>query len=245
MLLKANDIAHISYSHSDCKDVWKVYFSQMEKYWNVGMQNIFLVNKSNIKIPSRYTKYEYDEKKPYTKRLLDCLESLSNYKYIFFDHEDMFLYDSPDYEEINFYLQELFNNKYEYIKLIKTSNSSYKPVENSSTLFEFDFNSRWIFSIQPSFWNRDRLIDLINKIGDNTHWGFELKSQKYLKKLRIKSAFSHRQGKKRGIYHFDNNVYPYIATAIVKGQWNLKEYKSELEYILAKCEIDPNLRGYF
>ena len=203
MLLKANDIAHITCSHSDCEMSKVAYIDgKILECWDA---KYFLVNKSILKYLLDIQNTNMIEKT--YKRLLDCLESLSNYKYIFFDHEDMFLYDSPDYEEINFYLQELFNNKYEYIKLIKTSNSSYKPVENSSTLFEFDFNSRWIFSIQPSFWNRDRLIDLINKIGDNTHWGFELKSQKYLKKLRIKSAFSHRQGKKRGIYHFDNNVF--------------------------------------
>ena len=38
---------------------------------------------------------------------------------------------------------------------------------------------------------------------------------------------------KRGAHHYDSSVYPYIATAIVKGKWNVTEYKNELTNIIS------------
>ena len=38
------------------------------------------------------------------------------------------------------------------------------------------------------------------------------------------------------MYHFDSLVYPYIATAIVKGKWNFQEYP-ELKKLLDSYNI--------
>ena len=243
MLLDSDKIAHITHSHTDCSDIWKIYFNQMSKFWNVGMQSVFLVNSSELNIPSRYKIFKYDQNDSYSKRLIKSLKSLNQYEYIFFDHEDMFLYKKPDYEEINTYLLQLFNGKYDYIRLIKSSNCKYKLVENYTTLFEINLNSKWIFSLQPSFWNRIKLLNLLEKNGNCSGWDLELKSQKVLKNLKISSAFSHRKGKKRGLHHFDNDIYPYIATAIIKGRWNISEYSYELADLFKEYNVDPSLRG--
>lgn len=243
MLTKGHKIAHVTHSHTDCSDVWELYFEQMNKYWNTGMKNFFLVNKTNLKIPNKYKKFEYGDSQSYSDRLISCLSSLGEYEYIFFDHEDMFLYGSPDYDEINLYLELLFAKKFDYIRLIKSTNCKFKPIDNLKTLFEIDLNSKWIFSIQPSFWNRLELLNLIKQSKNCNGWELEVKSQKALRKLKIKSAFSHREGNKRGMHHFDNDVYPYIATAIIKGKWNTSEYPSELMKLFDEYKIDPSIRG--
>lgn len=243
MLINANKIAHVTHTHTDCADVWKLYFGQTNKYWDSGMQKFLLVNKTNLNIPSTYIKFEYDNHQLYSDRLISFLESLNEYEYIFFDHEDMFLYDKPDYEEINSYLDLLFKKKYDYIRLIKSTNCKFKNIENYKTLFEISLNSKWIFSIQPSFWNRLKLLEVISKNKNCNGWELEIKSQKILKKLKIKSAFSHRQGNKRGLHHFDNDIYPYIATAIIKGRWNTKEYNIELQELFNNYKINPIFRG--
>jgi len=243
MLTKAHKIAHVTHSHTDCSDVWRIYFEQMSKYWNSGMQNIFLVNKTNLKIPSKYKKFEYLDSQSYSDRLISCLSALEEYDYIFFDHEDMFLYSAPDFKEINLYLDLLFEDKYDYIRLIKSSNCKFKQIDKFKTLFEINLNSKWLFSIQPSFWNRLKLLNIIKQNKNCNGWELEVKSQKVLKKLKIKSAFSHREGKKRGLYHFDNDIYPYIATAIIKGKWNTSEYANELKDLFIEYKIDPLLRG--
>ena len=43
--------------------------------------------------------------------------------------------------------------------------------------------------------------------------------------------------------HWDSKTFPYIATAIVKGKWNLSEYKQELGMILSSYKIDLGARG--
>ncbi len=44
--------------------------------------------------------------------------------------------------------------------------------------------------------------------------------------------------------HYDSNIFPYIATTLVKGKWNTKEYP-ELYEILNSYNIDVSIRGEF
>jgi hypothetical protein len=48
---------------------------------------------------------------------------------------------------------------------------------------------------------------------------------------------------KRGGNHYDSNVYPYIATALVKGKWIISEYSDQLTKLLINYNIDQNKRG--
>ena len=48
---------------------------------------------------------------------------------------------------------------------------------------------------------------------------------------------------KRGLYHCDSIVFPYIATAINKGRWNTSEYRKELTLMFSKYDINPTIRG--
>ena len=45
--------------------------------------------------------------------------------------------------------------------------------------------------------------------------------------------------------HWDSKVYPYVATAIVKGKWNYSEYESELSSLHKEYNVDKNIRGEF
>ena len=67
--------------------------------------------------------------------------------------------------------------------------------------------------------------------------------ESYLKKLKISSAYSHKGSSQRGLHHFDNEVYPFIATAINKGRWNTSEYNDELSILFKMYNVDPELRG--
>ena len=46
--------------------------------------------------------------------------------------------------------------------------------------------------------------------------------------LSLKEKKSEIIDKKRGKFHYDSSVYPYVCTAVIKGKWNFKEYKKEL-----------------
>ena len=49
--------------------------------------------------------------------------------------------------------------------------------------------------------------------------------------------------KKRGLYHYDSTIFPYIATAINKGKWNMSEYSKELDFLFKEYNVNPFERG--
>ena len=79
------------YTHTDCKDIWKMFFNQVNKYLP-RIQKIILVNKDDSDIPLEYQKIFYNENLNYTKRVAQCLEQLHN-ETILFIHEDMILFE--------------------------------------------------------------------------------------------------------------------------------------------------------
>jgi hypothetical protein len=236
-------ICHITYTHTDCADVWPVYFHQMQRFFDLGMKHIVSVNRLHDGIPSHVRSIVYDDSLPYPQRLLSSLDRLTEFEYVFFDHEDMFLYGEPDREELMNYYTHLTSRELDHIRMIKGGDCKYEQVQGVPSLFRLDLRSKWIFSIQPGFWKRTVLMDILKANPNVNIWDFEVKSQKAVKKLNLKAGFSYRQGAKRGLHHFDNDVYPYIATAIVKGKWNLGEYKDELVSLLVEHCIDPTARG--
>jgi hypothetical protein len=81
-------------------------------------------------------------------------------------------------------------------------------------------------------------------------------------KSKVKSIFDEPQNSialkeisPRGLYymntekpvggHFDSVVYPYTATALVKGKWNMKEYSSQLTEIFQEYDLNVNERGTY
>lgn len=238
-------VCHLTYTHSDCADVWPVYFHQMQRFFALGMEHMVAVNRFDDRLPSDARPIVYDDAHPYPRRLVSCLERLCEFDYVFFDHEDMFLYAEPDREELRSYYACLTSGDLDHIRMIKGGDCKYEQVQGIPSLFRLDPRSKWIFSIQPGFWKRTALIDVLKANPNVNIWDFEVKSQKAVKKLKLKAGFSYRQGAKRGLHHFDNDVYPYIATAIVKGKWNLREYREELGSLLAEHGIDSTARGVF
>jgi hypothetical protein len=244
MKLFDDDICHLTFTHSDCSDLWPMYFGEMKKFFCTKNHFVALNSKSR-KIPKEIKQIIYNDSLKYPARLFSVLDSLKKYKYIFFDHEDMFLYKKPIINEIRKYYSALKEKKYQHIRLIKGGDCIYKQDNEIESLYAFDLKSKWIFSIQPGFWDREVLMEILSQNINVNIWDLETRSQKVVKKLKLKAAFSHLKGQKRGIFHYDNSVYPYIATALNKGRWNLKEYKNEIEKLFKKYRISPDDRDWY
>lgn len=238
-----NKICHLTFSHTDCADIWPAYFGETRKYLKTNMKHFMCVDKITDLIPKDVIPIVYDATKPYPQRLLYCLEQLKDYEYVFFDHEDMFLYDSPNEQLMQKYYDFIKTNKVDHIRMGKGgSHWSWKIGEVPSLHRILPF-SRWIFSIQPSFWNRVAYMNVLKENLNCNIWELEVRSQPAVKKLKLRAAYSYDQGVKRGLHHYDNNAYPYIATAIGKGKWNYSEYKTELDKVFNEYHIDPKTRG--
>jgi hypothetical protein len=184
---------------------------------------------------SDYNRVIYDETKSYTERLSESLEQI-NEEVFLFTHEDMILFDRPNYEYLQKYHSYVIDKKVNSIKLVYAGDGGGIEAECDDTLVFNEFSK---FSIQPTIISKNILLQIASNVGALNIWDFE--------NAIVGSGmdFSAKRGdeKKRGIYHYDSFVYPYVATAINKGKWNITEYQNELNPIFEEYSINPFDRG--
>lgn len=230
----------VLYTHTDVKDVWSPFFGQTEKYLK-DYNKYILVNKDDESIPSNYTKVYYNDSSRYIDRLIETLEQI-NEDYVLYQHEDMFLYDKPDTKLLNDFTSKITDDK-PFIRLMRGGNGVGPSDVDFKDLKLMDTSFQYIFAIQPTIWRRDKLIELLKNTEGRDIWDFEVKAQKTCRDRNMIGYYIDDGSPKRGKSHWDSKIYPYIATAISKGKWNVKEYSSELNAIANEYSINLSERG--
>lgn len=228
----------VVYTHTDMTDVWVPFFGQFEKYIPKDYKVYVLVNsKINAEyegIPNDYYKITYDDSLSYTERLKSCLPSIQE-EVILFLHEDMILYAEPKLEYLDKYFEYVNNLQAESIRLLYAG-ENFMASQFDETLVVNEFAK---FQIQPTIVRKEVLEKLVEGVGAKTIWEFEEAivgaGMDYMAKIGGEP--------KRGIYHYDSFVFPYVATAINKGKWNFMEYQKELDGICREYNINPFERG--
>lgn len=224
------NLAIVAYTHTDMKDVWNAFFTRLERY--VGSYTTYVaVNAPSELIPSKYIQLHYNDSNLYTDRWLEVLEQMEE-SVILFLHEDMILYDQPDLKLIEVYAGYVQADSARSIKLISTDFAGQRA-DFDSTLIESNF------SVQPTLIKKELFIDILKKHGPAGIWDFEKSVTDVNGDYMVKLG----DEKKRGLYHYDSKVFPYIATAISKGRWNYSEYKDELRELFEEFEINAFIRG--
>jgi len=182
----------------------------------------------------------YDNVNPYYKVWVDAL-TIFNSDYFIYLQEDFLLYSEVNQTKIDEYLQILKDNaEYSFVRLIKSGKLN--KVKISDTLYEIESTNEQIFSMQSTIWRTKDYIKLMESVKDDK-WLENDKYREVMIEHNIKGLYHYDSENKRGGNHYDSNVYPYIATALVKGKWNLSEYPTELGDILTKNNININTRG--
>lgn len=223
------------YTHTDYKDVWPPFFGQLKKFLPEAKLYV-LVNKNDSDIPHDSTIIIYDDSKIYTERLKEGLNKLTCNEFLFI-HEDMYLYDTPNMSIIEKYIGYIQTKKVDSIKLIYVAGD-----DNKSSLDEtLILNQYSKFSIQPTLITKETLMTKLNALGPLNIYDLERSIQNSGNDFMCKIGGEI----KRGSGHYDSLVFPYIATAIVRGKWNYLEYRNELDNILTEYNIDKNNRGLF
>jgi hypothetical protein len=152
-----------------------------------------------------------------------------------FMHEDMILFDKIDFQSLEKYIRYINNESAESIKLILAGDGF---IESSidKTLVTNQYSK---FSIQPTITTKKVFREHINTLPKLNIWQFEEAV------ITHGSDYMVRIGgeKKRGLYHYDSLIFPYVATAINKGKWNLNEYQQELNPMFEEYGINPFERG--
>lgn len=222
----------VVYTHTDMKDIWPMFFGQLKKY--VGNTKIYVAVNKNDSYLSNYTTITYDDSKKYTERWKQILSEISE-EIILFLHEDMILFDSINFNYIEKYYNYIKNNDANSIKLILAGENFTKSSFDDTLVY----NEYSKFSIQPTIVTKEVFLTTINNCGELNIWEFEQAvvgtGRDYM--VRIGGE------KKRGLYHYDSLVFPYVATAINKGKWNLNEYMDVLNPMFEEYNINPFERG--
>ena len=108
-----------------------------------------------------------------------------------------------------------------------------------------DQQDRNFFAQQASVWKtRDFEKVFESAPPENTRMQHEPQGSDICRSLGYKGLQHYSGTRKRGIHHYDSSIYPCIATAVVKGLWNISEYPSELSEVGREFNIDFTLRGY-
>jgi len=223
------DVPIVVYTHTDMKDVWSMFFGQLKKY--LPNNKIYVVVNEDDTQLSDMIRIIYDDTKPYTERWKEALPQI-NEETIIFLHEDMILFDEVDMSYIQRYYNLVNSGRVESIKMIYT-NSTNPPSDIDNTLIQS------AFSIQPTLISKKSFVSLVESVPPLNIWKFEeaIESNDNHYMVRLGNE------KQRGKYHCDSIVFPYIATAINKGKWNMSEYRKELDKLFGEYNINPFERG--
>jgi hypothetical protein len=227
----------VAYTNSNCSDLWDAFQNQTKKHSNIPLYMISDKEVNNINLSEMFI---YNNEDPYYKVWVDAL-SRFNSEYFIYLQEDFFLYDNVNQEKLNEYVDFLKNNQdYSFVRLIKSGQLG--DIKLSDTLYEIESSNPFIFAMQATIWRTSDYMALMEAVKEDK-W---LETSNYpntMNRLGIKGVYHYDNEPKRGGNHYDSNVYPYIATALVKGKWITSEYGDLLENILKENNINVNNRG--
>lgn len=227
----------VAYTNSNCSDLWDVFQKQTKKHTDLPLYMISDKEVNNVNLSELFI---YNNEDPYYKVWVDAL-SRFNSEYFIYLQEDFFLYHDVDKNKLNEYLEFLKNNpEYSFVRLLKSGDLG--ETKLSDTLYEIESTNPFIFAMQATIWRTSDYIALMERV-KSFNW---LENEDYTRSMvnmNMRGVYHYDNEPKRGGNHYDSNVYPYIATALVKGKWITSEYNEILTNILKENNVDINKRG--
>lgn len=234
-----NMVPIVVYSHSDYSDLWVPFFNRLEKYFK-NCKIYFFTNENEIVLNNNLNieKVFYNDDVLYSDRLNSCLNKIDE-EFILFLHEDMILYDYVNIDNVIDCLEFLRNNtQYNFVRLIKSG------IKTNTKIFDFLYKIEtedFQFSITPTIWRTETLLNVCKKFNNSTIWDLELNGDTYFRETKIQGLYTFKNENIRGGHH-DSKVFPHMCSAIFKGRWNL-EYKKELDDLFEEYNINKDDRG--
>jgi len=241
-----DDIVLVINTHSSYGDLWKMFFDSLEQYLPTVKRYVFV----DEEIPDEKSiTFHYDKTNLFRTQFLNCIKKVKE-KYCIFISEDYILYDKPRLDLIERYKNILEENKYlsfiRFTKGIEYGEPKFKKYED---LYEMSNVFPYFYSQTAGLWRTRDLEKIFLHSNDahiaNTDYenSFEWQATSVCQRLNIQGLLAYHGERKRGKYHYDNIIFPYIVTALVKGKWNISGYRQELMPVLQKYKIDPRIRG--
>ena len=243
-------------THSSSSDLWSIFFSQLEKHFlepsrQQGFKGtVYVFTDDSLGIPTKYKSVLYDKGESFRTQYLQCIKEVED-ELVLYLNEDYILYDSVNLSKISEYLKILkADPNLSFIRFTRGPNITDKKL--SSDLFYLSHDQPFFYSQTAAIW-RKSVLQKIHELGPNLHIGpkgvtdghFEVEANKICKDLNLQGVVAYNSEPMRGDCHYDSCVFPYTASAVVKGKWNLKEYSKELFPLLLTHQINLGERGVF
>jgi hypothetical protein len=207
-----------------------MYFGRIKKYFPSIKNNYIMCD---IKIPYDSC-FLYNDSEPYSKQMIDVLNQIPT-NYVIYSQEDYILFDYVKEDNIQKYIDVLDNDKkINFIRLIQSGLNNHFEIYNED-LIVIDPNIKYYFSTQITIWRKE-VLKLMFELSQVQSIFDEPKNSSYLKQLGGLGLVPINKGNKVG-GHYNSYDYPYIATAKVKGKWNINEYPDELKELFKEYDI--------
>ena len=230
------NLSLLTYTHSKAKDLHKPFYERILKFFP-DMKNIYFTSNEEIEYGKCIV---YNDNDNHSKQMVDALTQIPT-DYIIYSQEDYILFDYVKVDELINCLNLLESDKsIPFIRLIHSGLGN-PSVKYNNDFYHIDPNSSYYFSTQITLWRKSILIDMYNS--SNVKMIFdESQNSSHLRAISARGLFSAKKGSRVG-NHYNSWIYPYTATAIVKGKWNISEYQKELDELFSEYDINPLERG--
>jgi hypothetical protein len=230
-------IAQIAYTNSNCRDLWEMFIKQNRRHTQMPLYMVSDVQPENCGYEDVLI---YQNSDPYYKVWSDAVQKFGG-EYFIYLQEDFLLYADVNQQKIDEFVEFLKKHpEYSFVRLLKSGSLGSKKLADD--LYEIEASNSNIFAMQATIWRSTDYQKLMN-VTKESRW---LETSNYRDKMiamNMKGAYYYGGESRIGKMHYDSRVYPYIATALVRGNWDMSEYGMKLGNILAEHHIDLNRRG--
>lgn len=225
-------------THSSCADVWPLFFGQLGRHWP-GHPRVLVASDVDGAFGANARRVPYRAADPFAVQYAGALAAVSTPLTLTLQ-EDYPLYGPVDDSELGSLARLLLgSNDLDFVRLIRSGQGMLLPIGLRLHALGDDFWPR--YSMQASLWRTEVLRALYAGRADATPWDAEPAIDRE-HGPRLRGAIVYRCEPRRGLWHWDSSVFPYVASALVKGRWNTGEYP-ELVPLLAEYGVDPGVRG--
>lgn len=235
-------VSLLTYTHSKAKDVHKAYFDRLKKYYPTLQHNYATCNELiDNSVGFVGNCIVYDDNSPYSEQMLNALRQIET-DYVIYCQEDYILFNHVDADLIGSYVRLMdADDSIGFVRLIK-SGVGISNIRYRDDLYYVGIkDNQYYFSTQATIWKRQVLINMFLRSKVKSIFD-EINNTSHLLDLGIFGLYSENVGSLVG-GHYNSKAFPYIATAIVKGNWNVSEYGEELNRVFREYNINPYERG--
>lgn len=240
-----NNLSIIVYTHTNVSDVWPMFFGELKKYMPFLEVNVFC---DNIPVGINSSHFEghnfifYNDSKdyPFYKQYCECLEKVKT-DYVLTLFEDQILYDNVDENEIKRLLDFLSNSDHSFLRLIKTDIHTIIPIEGEDNIFINPTNQHYFFSMQPTIWKKEDLLEALYDSEINSIFE-EMKVSHSLRALNKTGTYVYKGEEQIGKNHCASSTLPHNEV-IARGKW-ISLYMDQLRGLFQEYDINPSIRGF-